>query len=91
MNFGGIQEKQNKSEGEIGEVKIKLMTVNKAVQRMQKIVKELKNHKRFCSRRDSTNAEDREGIQQKMNGIKGYLPIAQDISYSDCLKINVGL
>jgi len=67
------------------EVRKEFKTMNKAVEGMQKIVEELRKNT------DRHYAEVLEGVQQEVKGIKGELQIAQDKSFADCLKMNVGL
>jgi len=83
--LGGLQEKQDKLEVKLVEVRRELKTVNTAVEGMQEIVKEL------IKNTDRAYAEVLEGVQREVTGIMEELQITQDKSYADCLKINVGL
>jgi len=83
--LGGLQEKQEKLEGELLEVRKEIKSMNKAVKGIQKIVDNLRKTT------DKAYAEVLKEVQQEVKSIKGDLQIAKNRSYATCLKMNVGL
>jgi len=61
----GLQEKQDKLEGELMEVRKEIKTMNTAVEGVQKIGEEIRKNS------NRAYAEVLEGVQQELKGIKG--------------------